>query len=129
MTPVPSLSSTVISILLLLHLSEQCTPTMTTFIAYQARGIAPSFGSHTSCKSSTVGLPGWVSSRQSSESPHQATPVSNTDFVELVDLTASDQNDAREYLVAREILEPMGHDPGKCGVRMTTDRSSGAADN
>ncbi|KIW99633.1 uncharacterized protein Z518_11046 [Rhinocladiella mackenziei CBS 650.93] len=70
---------------------------MTTFIAYQPRESAPLFGSHTFGNSPTVGLPSWVSSRQSPKSPQQATPVSNADFV---DLTVSGQNTARKRLVA-----------------------------
>jgi hypothetical protein len=94
---------------------------MAAFIAYQPRGNAPSFGSHAFSKSPTVGLPSWVSSRQGLRSPQRVTPVSNADFV---DLTASDQNPARECLVAREILEPTGHDPDNHGIRVAGACSS-----
>ena len=110
------------------HFSEQCTPIMATFIAYQPRANEPSFGSHAFGKSSSVGLCGRVSNRGSSKSSQQARPVSNADFVDFVDLTTSDQDAAREYLVVREILEPMAHDPDKRGTRVARARRSGVID-
>ncbi len=101
---------------------------MATFIAYQPQANKPSFGSHHFGKSSTVGLYGRVSSRQSSKSPQQARPVSNADFVDFVDLTTSDRDAGREYLVVREILEPMAHDPDERGIRVARARRSGVID-
>ncbi|RMZ84092.1 hypothetical protein DV737_g1343, partial [Chaetothyriales sp. CBS 132003] len=50
--------------------------------------------------------------------------MSNADFVDFVNLTASGQDAAREYLVAQEILEPTGHDPDKRSIRVASVRSS-----
>ncbi|KIX02388.1 uncharacterized protein Z518_08329 [Rhinocladiella mackenziei CBS 650.93] len=80
-------------------------------------------------KSPTVGHPSWVSSRQSSESPQQATSVSNADFVDFVDLTPSHRDAARENLIEREILEPTGHNPDERGIRVARAHSTGATDN
>lgn len=47
----------------------------------------------------------------------------------FVDLTASDQDAAREYLVVREILEPVDRNSAEHGVPAAGDRSSYATDN
>jgi hypothetical protein len=100
---------------------------MTAFIAYQPQANATR--SRTFSKSPALGSSSWLSSRQSSESQQQATSVSNPDFVDFVDLTASHQDAAREYLVAREVLEPMGHDSDKRGIRVAINRNTNATDN
>jgi hypothetical protein len=102
---------TVVTGLLIFH----CSPVMATFIAYQPRKNAPSFRSPTFSKSPTLDLPSWVPSRQGSKSPQRVTPVSNADFV---DLTVSDQNTARGCPVAREFLEPTGHNPDDRDIRV-----------
>jgi hypothetical protein len=65
-----------------------------------------------------------LSDGRSSRSPQQARSVGNADFVDLVDLTASDQDAARESPVAREILEPMAHIPGKRGIHVAGARTN-----
>ncbi|KIX01211.1 uncharacterized protein Z518_08936 [Rhinocladiella mackenziei CBS 650.93] len=102
---------------------------MTTFIAYQPQKNAPSFRGRTFSKSSAVGLPCSASSGQSTRSPQQATSVNNADFVDFVDLTAPRLDAAREYLVARDILEPMNHDSEESSIHAYRARSSGATDN
>ncbi|KIW41808.1 hypothetical protein, variant [Exophiala oligosperma] len=118
-----------------LHLSEplstawlifHCFPVMATFIAYQPGANAPPFENHVFGKSPPVASSTCVSSRQSSKSPNQTKSVGKADFVDFVDLTASHQDTPRECLALRELLEPMCHDPDKCGIRFTRDRSSGA---
>ncbi|KIX06502.1 uncharacterized protein Z518_04478 [Rhinocladiella mackenziei CBS 650.93] len=43
-------------------------------------------------------------------------------------MTSPDQDAGREYLVVREILEPMAHDPDKRGIRVSRARRSGVFD-
>jgi hypothetical protein len=70
-----------------------------------------------------------VFKRQSPQHPEWARPGSNVDFVDLVDLTAFDHQDAaREYLVAREILEAVDHDSAEHRVRVARDSSSDGTD-
>jgi len=107
---------------------EQRTLIMATFIAYQPRANEPSFGSRVFRESSTADPCSQLSDRRSFRSPQQAQPVGNADFVALVDLTASDQDAAREYLAAREILEPMAHIPGKRGIHVAGARTNSVTD-
>lgn len=100
---------------------------MTTFIPYQPRGNAPSFRARNFRKTPIVGLPSWVLKRQSPQYPERTRPGSNADFVDFVDLTYPDT--AREYLVAREILEPVDHEAAEHRVRIARDRSSDGTDN
>lgn len=100
---------------------------MATFIAYQPQVNPPPFGNSTFSKSPTaVGSSSCGSSRQGSKSPNQTKSVCKADFVNFVDLTASHQDTPREYLVLRDFLEPMGHDPDKRGIRISRGTSSGA---
>jgi len=101
---------------------------MATFIAYQPRANEPAFRNRVFHESSTVGPCGQLSDGRSSRSPQQARSVGNADFVALVDLTTSDQDAAREYLVAREILEPMAHIPGKRGIQVAGPRTNSVTD-
>lgn len=112
-------------ILLIFH----CPIVMTAFLAYQPQRNAPSFGGRIFRKSPAVGLPSSPSSGQSTKSPQQATSVSNADFVDFMDLTGPRLAAAREYLVAREILEPINHDSDKGGIQASRARRSNATDN
>ncbi|KIW76386.1 hypothetical protein Z517_11132 [Fonsecaea pedrosoi CBS 271.37] len=87
---------------------------MATFIAYQPRANEPSFRNRV-----FHDLP---------QSVPAARSVGNADFVALVDLTTSDQDTAREYLVAREISEPMAHIPGKRGIQVAGTRTNSVTD-
>ena len=95
---------------------------MATFIAYQPN--KPFFRSDGFGKSSAIGLYSPLSRNDHSSTPQPARPVSNTDFVAKVDLITFEQDAAREYLVAREILEPMAHDPNKRGDQVAGARSN-----
>ena len=108
--------------------SEQCTLIMATFIAYQPRANEPSFRNRFFRESSTVGLYSQLSDRHSFRSPQQARPIGNADFVALVDLTTSSQDAAREYLVAREILEPKAHIPSKRGIHIAGAHTNSVTD-
>jgi hypothetical protein len=103
---------------------------MTTFIPYQPWENAPSFKGRTFRKSPTVGLPSWALRRQGLQHSEWARPRSKADFVELVDLTVSDHQDAvREYLVAREILEPVVCDSAEQCVQVARDSGRYKTDN
>lgn len=93
---------------------------MTTFISCQPWKSAPFSRIPTFRKSPKINPPGGVLRSQSPQRPAYVRPVSDTDFVEVVDLTTSDhQHAAREHLVAREILEPVDHGSGQYGVRVS----------